>query len=398
MIDELKFKEILGLSEEYKKCFDELFDQLIKDKKFRKTILEYKKARKPIRLSVLLQKADQELVNMHLQKYNFNQDFNLANGFFIFKDPDTQESSIKLHIPLSNYWKDGMLIANLIIENQNINQVKLHMPVKNIDNLSPQLARGLFQTPITIYLEHSIERNISKDLSDIPDDNRLYTLEEFAYTIHQIDKIFDQISSLPIDDEGNTYGDIVLSEEIAESDIRIGKYTTLTIDSDNNGNYINAFSKYRQGSDGGFTKVDDTVDNEGRLGYQIRHDLINNSSEVANLQKILPFADIFHEINEYINLNAKEVSDFDFEETKQEISTSLFFREESALTPSKMLLVSLRNIVLNGADINSELGNLESNPDISRNEHLMELIGKFRENYLALNFAPLNEDISPLSP
>lgn len=379
-------------------------------------------------LSVLINNLTEEELQKVEQEF---RDLNMTldvNGFIYFKQPHTA-NAIKLHIPLKDYWKDGFIVSNLITANiPMITGIKLTMPVhynsiEEFNALDESVRRGLKHIPITIYLP---ETNMAQATDE--SDNKLHIVENIAYIIQQIDTLLSQIASMPKDNRGNKYGEIKLSDSIDEFDVMIGRYSTLTIGVDKFNNPIYPKEYYREkiAGSGNYTLIEEGEDTRGCiLGGEIRKALVQNSYEVNYLKSILPYAEIFHDLHQYIN----SAPNLPTEETKEESTGASYSTHSSFVlvdwlvnaignmfsqnapddsqshtTPvvsnpaidGQRVLEVMRQILLKNLDstqeeldINSALSHLEANASISRNENLMGLIAKFRDKYLEIN-----EDIS----
>lgn len=305
----------------------------------------------------------------------------LYAGFIYFKNPEgepTDNHSIKLHIPLNNYMEDGILISNLITKKiNNITGLKLTVPIDyDRTRMTLDVVRLTKQVPITIYLPKPVNTTT---------DTLLNNIEEIAFIIHQIDNLIDELRHRNFR--------IGLYHKIANTDQKIGKYISLTIDHDLDQNYISSYDRYiedsiRQG-------VYNLVERGGISGAKVRQALIKNSDEVQQLKKILPYADIFSQIHNYIN--DYEVNEEDYfaseDETKRD---DLFFTPQSDLSPGKLLLQGMRNLILTddaNLDINDELENIINNRVISNNRNLLVIVENFQQKYRALNTALLRHGI-----
>lgn len=286
-------------------------------------------------------------------------------SFIFFKFPQSQ-SPIKLHIPLDDFMKDGILVANIITQKiPNIAGLKLAFPLyfDTLDELSASVTRMITQVPITIYLPLPNR----KDIKFIPltKDNLLsHNIEEITFIIHRIDSLLNQISNMQVD-TGNIYDRIGLSQNIAETDIQIATYTTLTIEDDNKGNYISASKRYREAEPGSgvYIRVEEgETDTDSLSGAEVRQRLLQNSSEVRYLQQVLPYIDIFHELHEYMNLA-----------NQQELEGAT----------AGLLLQAMRDVVKENISIN-EFNNLREE-HIENNDILLDIKTKFHEKYQELN-------------
>lgn len=374
MITETTFEEILSISQDQKDYLDSLLDNLSNMRfdqniKLKGIVREATTRYKDLGMLIsLLDSESKERINEELDELDLFYD---NNGFLYFKFTKEQDNFIKLHIPLKDYWKDGILVANLIKNIDGINSLKLTLPVKYdfFDDLTPDYQRALKHIPLTIYLPRFYIQNSGA----INLDDELFSVEKIAYIISQIDSVLEQIASMPKDIERNPYGQIELSDSIAESDVQIGRYTTLTLEGDRKNEYISAMSYYRETAKGVYTLVRNRADiAESLRGYEIRQRLIENSTEVDYLKKILPYAGIFNEIHEYVRYNELYIRDFSF------------FPDSA---PGKLLLNNMRSIFVTNSDIEELDQLIDQHSSISNNETLMGIIEKFKLKYTELNEA-----------
>lgn len=318
------------------------------------------------------------------QLENDFKDKNLAlhGGFIYFKDLQGDSVNVlKLHIPLKDYQKDGVLISDLIVNKvKTIEALKFILPI-NADlagvTLTEHEKRAMYHIPITIYMP---KKPITFRL--YPDEVVYKNLEEIAFTIQQIDDVLTQASL--------NFGEkFQLSDDIAETDQRIGKYTTVTIDRDFMNTYISSEGTYRRHFDfeGAYVK-----DSKGKLhGTQVRQELLQkNSIAIDYIKTVMPYSKIFNAIHDLIKTNelnstvARE--DQTEEETKSEVSPGFF--GEPALPLSKeicnRLLNSMRRIINGEGDL-LELYSFKEITEISNDVELMCLINTFEAKYEELN-------------
>lgn len=364
MIDEIIFQSALIESDRLKRYLEAKIEELNKNPS----------STEPVKLFHLIRGLSP--LEQQILKHEFKNEFGnlllkLNSGFIYFKLSPVRSNFIKLHIPLNDYWKDGIFISNLLTSKiDTFTALKFVLPVKynSFDDLTPEYQRGLTQIPITIYLPKPTGRLIPVA---IPEDEKLLNIEEIAFTIHQIDILLDEVATMPIDDEGNTYGEIRLSENIADTDRRIGKYTTLSLDYDCANNYISAYERYVHIGEGIYaqiTEVPGTMVMNSLSGAEVRQRLMRESLEIEYLEKVLPYAKIFNDLNSYINFRKLTNT-----------RPSIF---NSGATPEESLLNTMRYILFGDPDINTELENIY--PRIRNNPYLRKIMTQFREKHAEL--------------
>lgn len=354
MIDSTFYEELLAVTASQKEVIDSLAQH--------GDLYEYTKLIKP-------QEKEEILNQLHEKNLDVDSYFD-----FIFFKRSRLSNSIKLHIPLNNYNKDGIFIANLIYKKiEKIAGIKLTFPNDaHINSSEPDIIRVTQQAPITIYLHNPESR---KNSSKITSDDKLRNIEEIANIIHQIDILLDEVQDL--------YGEITLSDSIADGDQMIGKYTALTIDRDDRYNYIDALGVYREISKGIYEEV-----GEGDYllsGAQVRNELMRTSPKLRYLNQMLPYVEVFNDLHEYINSNELmiESRNLSEEETKSEPAKPSFFKPDE-VTPGENVLNVMRTIIGANKSIRA-LEKLKENPQIRENSHLMTILDKFENKYNELH-------------
>ncbi|KGP63124.1 hypothetical protein EP47_07640 [Legionella norrlandica] len=184
------------------------------------------------------------------------------NQFFLYLKSDSNKSNpIKLHIPLQDGIGNGLLIAN-IIHDMNIgivNAMKVINP--NIDQqkgTEESIQRAKTGAAITIYFQSSASP------------------EQMAQAIYQINKKLGEVKRTlyPFN-----------SGETADSDLKMGEFVGITIDTDNNGKYLSASDP-------------DELNK--------RRELLENSKDIKRINEVLPRCKTLERIDLYISNREKQ--------------------------------------------------------------------------------------------